>query len=108
MKKGRIFTVKVRPFFLLTGAYGCCPGGALPAGFVAGFCVSPPPLHTGCWPPGWLPPWLVQFAGVILANATPPNDIVSANISAANNNEMRLRIGSLSSLIVCHPIAPPG
>src|SRR5215213_3585280 len=21
--------------------YGCCPGGAFPAGFVAGFCVNP-------------------------------------------------------------------
>jgi hypothetical protein len=42
-----------------------------------------------------------------LANATPENDIVSANISAAINNEMRLRIGFLSSLIVFHPIASP-
>jgi hypothetical protein len=32
--------------------YGCCPGGAFPAGFVAGFCVNPPPWHTGCCPPG--------------------------------------------------------
>ena len=32
--------------------YGCCPGGALPAGFVAGSCVNPPPWHTGCCPPG--------------------------------------------------------
>jgi hypothetical protein len=41
------------------------------------------------------------------ANATPPNDIDSANISAAINNEMRLRIRFLSSLIVFHPIASP-
>jgi hypothetical protein len=33
-----------------------------------------------------------------LANATPPNDMVSANMSAANNNEMRLRIRFLSSI----------
>jgi hypothetical protein len=37
-------------FYLLI--YGCCPGGAWPAGLVAGFCVNPPPWHTGCCPPG--------------------------------------------------------
>jgi hypothetical protein len=65
-----------------------CPGAHLPVGLVSGL---PLPGVTVC-----------------AANATPENDIVSANISAANNNEMRLRIGPLSSLIVSHPVAPPG
>jgi hypothetical protein len=41
-----------------------------------------------------LPPWFSQFAGAILANATPPNDIVSAIMSAAINNVMRFLIFS--------------
>src|SRR5215203_5887869 len=83
-----------RPFPLCERPYGCCPGGALPAGFVAGFCSRPPPVHTGCCPGGRLPPWFSQDAGVILANATPPNDIVSAIVTAANNNAMRFLIAS--------------
>jgi hypothetical protein len=43
------------------------------------------------WPFGVLPPPF-SFTGVILANATPPNDIDSANISAAINNVMRFLI----------------
>ena len=42
-------------------------------------------------PFGVLPPPLV-LVSVILANATPPNDIDSANISAAINNVMRFLI----------------
>jgi hypothetical protein len=50
------------------------------------------------FPFGVLPPPLV-LVSVIFANATPPNDIDSANISAAINNVMRLRIRFLSSII---------
>jgi pyruvoyl-dependent arginine decarboxylase (PvlArgDC) len=68
----------------------------------------PPPLPVVmvqvCPPP---PPGGLLSVVLTLANATPENDIVSANISAAINNEMRLRIGFLSSLIVFHPIASP-
>ena len=42
-----------------------CPGGADPDGFwFSVSCVSPPPVHDGCWPPGWLPPPLVQEVSV--------------------------------------------
>ena len=53
------------------------------------------------WPCGFL------VTGSILAIATLPNAIDSANMSAVTNNEMRLRIRFLSSLIVFHPIASP-
>jgi hypothetical protein len=49
------------------------------------------------FPFGVLPPPLT-LVSVILANATPPNDIDSANINAAINNETRF-------LICSHP--PP-
>jgi len=42
--------------------------------------ASPP----GVWPPG--------FSFVIAPKATPENDIVSANMSAAINNETRFLI----------------
>jgi hypothetical protein len=51
----------------------CCPGGACPAGFVAGvggFCVNPSPWQFGCCPGGRLPLGFSQdggCAGVILA-----------------------------------------
>jgi hypothetical protein len=47
--------------------YGCCPGGAFPDGFVAGFCVNLSFLHVGCCPPGSLPAGLSHDGGVILA-----------------------------------------
>jgi hypothetical protein len=43
-----------RTNFLSLFVYGCCPGGAWPAGFVAGvpgvpgFCSNPPPVQVGC------------------------------------------------------------
>lgn len=49
--------------------YGCWPGGALPAGLVAGFCVWPLPVQTGCWPGAVFPPPFVHDAGVIAADA---------------------------------------
>jgi hypothetical protein len=63
--------------------YGCCPGGACPAGFVAGFCVNPPPWHTGCCPPGCCPPLFTQFAGDILAcTGAATDDTIMATDSA--------------------------
>jgi hypothetical protein len=67
--------------YLLT--YGCYPGGACPAGFVAGFCISPPPWHTGCCPGGRLPPGFSQFAGVILAAAGVASDETSITTDSA-------------------------
>src|SRR5918995_1011011 len=51
-------------------------------------------------PPSFGPLLLLPGPKSGSANATPPNDIDSANMSAAINNEMRLRIRFLSSLIV--------
>ena len=56
-----------------------CPGEHLFVGLVSGLPLPGP--------------------SVCAANATLPNDIVSANMSAAINNEMRLRIRFLSSII---------
>jgi hypothetical protein len=64
-------------FVLYLFIYGCCPGGACPAGFVAGFCFNPSPLHTGCCPPGCWPPPFVQFAGEILAATGAATDETS-------------------------------
>src|SRR5215212_4235084 len=86
--------------------YGCCPGGAWPAGLVAGFCVSPPPVHTGCCPPGWLPPAFVQFAGEIAPNAAPPKAIINAITNAVINNNIRFLIASgLLSLVWLLPLS---
>ena len=65
-----------------------CPGGHLPD----------PEVTSGLPLPGPSSIW---------ARAAPENDVVSANTSAANSNEMRLRIRFLSSLVVSHPVAPP-
>ena len=74
-----------------------CPGGALPAGFtlvVSVFCVNPPPVHDGCWPPGSFPPlfeqlvsvvWDVIFANAILFVATVAADPIAATIAAIVN-----------------------
>jgi hypothetical protein len=41
-----------------------------------------------------LPPWVSHVGGEILANATPPNDIVNAITTAEINNAMRFLISS--------------
>jgi hypothetical protein len=73
--------------------YLFCPGGACPEGFwfsVSCCCVSPLPVQLGCWPPGWLPPPLLQDVSVvtepILAVALFVNkDVaVTANIAIAS------------------------
>jgi hypothetical protein len=58
------------------------------------FWVRPPPVQLGCCPLGWLPPLFVHevSTAVILANDTPPKDIVSAIASAAINKVMRFLI----------------
>jgi hypothetical protein len=84
MKKSRA----VRPRLLVVvSPYLFCPAGALPVGFVD--TVGTP----FAFPFGVLPPPLV-WVSVILANATPPNDILSANISAVSSNAMRFLICS--------------
>jgi hypothetical protein len=72
--------------------YGCCPGGSFPAGFVAGFCVNPPPWHTGCCPPGSLPPPFVQdgsdilaWTGVAIDETIIATDSVTAMAASAAN-----------------------
>lgn len=47
-------------------------------GFVAGFCVSPLPVHVGCCPDGVLPPPFEHDAGEIFADATLTASIRSA------------------------------
>jgi hypothetical protein len=69
------------PLRNVLSGYGCCPGGAWPAGLVAGFWVRPDPEHTGCCPGGVFPPPLVQLAGVIVPMAEP--DGTTARIAAA-------------------------
>ena len=47
--------------------YQFCPGGACPAGLVAGFpgfCSNPSPWQFGCWPPGCWPPRFSHDGGV--------------------------------------------
>ena len=86
----------------------CCPGGACPAGFSAGCCSSPPPVHVGCYPGGVWPLVVSQLGGEILANATMlPRDIVSAIISAATNNVMRFLTLLTSSLFSPAPKGKP-
>src|SRR5215207_8529291 len=76
-----------QPRLVVVNPYWFCPGGALPVGFVD--TVGTP----FAFPFGVLPPPLT-WVSVILANATPENDIDSANISAAINNVMRFFIFS--------------
>ena len=64
--------------------YLFCPGGAEPAGFwFSVCCVNPLPEQVGYWPPGWLPPLLVQLLStcVIAADA----GVVSSGAIIATN-----------------------
>src|SRR5215212_1252784 len=76
-----------KPWPLRLSLYGFCPGGALPAGFW--FSEGTP----FAWPFGVLPPPF-SFTGVILANATPLSDMVSATTTAVTNNVIRFLIFS--------------
>src|SRR5215203_3590512 len=76
-----------QPRLVVVSPYWFCPGGALPVGFVD--TVGTP----FAFPLGVLPPPLV-WVSVILANATPPNDIASAITSAATNTVTRFLICS--------------
>jgi hypothetical protein len=79
--------------FLSTFSYLFCPGGADPDGFwFSVSCVSPPPVHDGCWPPGWLPPPFVQEVSVpeILASAgvatnTEATAAITAMVASVEN-----------------------
>jgi hypothetical protein len=71
--------------------YLFCPGGAEPDGFwFSVSCVSPPPVHDGCWPPGWLPPELVQEVSV---------DAILASAGVATNTEATTAITAMAASI---------
>src|SRR5215207_5055061 len=76
-----------QPRLVVVSPYLFCPGGALPVGFVD-TVGTPLAFPFGVFPPP------LTLVSVILANATPPKDIDSANITAAINNVMRFFIFS--------------
>src|SRR6185312_3578263 len=68
----RISRLTTGSFLVVSGGWRyCCPGGAWPAGFVAGCWLRPPPVQVGCWPGGSWPLLVWHCDGVILATATP-------------------------------------
>jgi hypothetical protein len=79
--------------FHSTFSYLFCPGGADPDGFwFSVCCVSPLPEHDGCWPPGWLPPPLVQevsveaiFASAGVATNTEATAAITAMVASIAN-----------------------